>query len=62
MLEEGCERQDLYCKSIVCVCSRVIKTDLEMEVMRYANRISSDAHKEVSKHATVGLSSENRAV
>lgn len=27
--------------------SRVIKTDMELEVLRYANRISSDAHKEV---------------
>ncbi len=27
---------------------RVLKTDLEMELMRYTNRISSEAHKEVS--------------
>ena len=32
----------------VCVCSRVIKTDLEMAVLRYANKISSDAHKKAS--------------
>lgn len=28
--------------------SRVFKTDLELEVMRYSNKISSDAHKEVN--------------
>jgi len=34
------------CLSVVA-CSRVIKTDLEMAVLRYANKISSDAHKKV---------------
>ena len=27
--------------------SRVIKTDMELEVLRYTNKISSEAHKEV---------------
>lgn len=31
----------------VCVCSRLIKTDMELEVLRYTNRISSEAHKMV---------------
>jgi len=35
-----------YCGLLyVVACSRVIKTDLEMAVLRYANKISSDAHK-----------------
>uniref|UniRef100_A0A4W3JYE6 Xaa-Pro dipeptidase n=1 Tax=Callorhinchus milii TaxID=7868 RepID=A0A4W3JYE6_CALMI len=34
---------------------RVIKTDLEMEILRYTNRISSEAHKEVMKAVRVGM-------
>lgn len=34
---------------------RVIKTDLELEVLRYSNRISSEAHKEVMKAAKLGM-------
>lgn len=30
------------------VCSRVVKTDMELEVLRYTNRVSSEAHKMVS--------------
>lgn len=30
------------------LCSRVFKTDMELEVLRYTNRISSEAHREVS--------------
>lgn len=32
-----------------CVCSRLLKTDMELEVLRYTNRISSEAHKEVKQ-------------
>uniref|UniRef100_A0A3Q2ZE60 Xaa-Pro dipeptidase n=1 Tax=Kryptolebias marmoratus TaxID=37003 RepID=A0A3Q2ZE60_KRYMA len=38
----------------VCVCSRVVKTDMELEVLRYTNRISSDAHKMLMKHVKPG--------
>lgn len=31
----------------VRVCSRLLKTDMELEVLRYTNRISSEAHKMV---------------
>ena len=31
----------------VIYCSRVIKTKQELEVLRYVNRISSEAHKKV---------------
>nr|XP_033797154.1 xaa-Pro dipeptidase [Geotrypetes seraphini] len=34
---------------------RVIKTDMELEVMRYCNKISSEAHKEVMKAVKVGM-------
>uniref|UniRef100_A0A6I8NLV9 Xaa-Pro dipeptidase n=1 Tax=Ornithorhynchus anatinus TaxID=9258 RepID=A0A6I8NLV9_ORNAN len=47
---------------------RVIKTDMELEVLRYTNKISSEAHKEVMKAVKVGMkeyemeSGENSAV
>ena len=31
----------------VYVCSRLTKTDMELEVLHYINRISSEAHKMV---------------
>uniref|UniRef100_A0A3B5AWX6 Xaa-Pro dipeptidase n=1 Tax=Stegastes partitus TaxID=144197 RepID=A0A3B5AWX6_9TELE len=31
----------------VCICSRLIKTKMELEVLRYTNRISSEAYKMV---------------
>lgn len=34
---------------------RVFKTDLELEVLRYTNRVSSEAHKEVMKAAKIGM-------
>ncbi|RNA11856.1 Xaa-Pro [Brachionus plicatilis] len=34
---------------------RVYKTDLELEVLRYTNKISSEAHKEVMKNIKPGL-------
>ncbi|XP_013774609.1 xaa-Pro dipeptidase-like [Limulus polyphemus] len=34
---------------------RVIKTPLEIEILRYTNRISSDAHKEVMKRVRIGM-------
>ncbi|XP_013417625.1 xaa-Pro dipeptidase-like [Lingula anatina] len=34
---------------------RVIKTDMELEVLRYVNRISSEAHKEVMKSIRPGM-------
>lgn len=34
---------------------RVIKTDLEMEVLRFANKVSSDAHKEIMKTIKPGM-------
>uniref|UniRef100_A0A8C0GFS4 Xaa-Pro dipeptidase n=1 Tax=Chelonoidis abingdonii TaxID=106734 RepID=A0A8C0GFS4_CHEAB len=34
---------------------RVIKTDMELEVLRYTNKISSEAHKEVMKAIKVGM-------
>uniref|UniRef100_A0A4W3JYF4 Peptidase D n=1 Tax=Callorhinchus milii TaxID=7868 RepID=A0A4W3JYF4_CALMI len=42
----------LYPDMVEC---RVIKTDLEMEILRYTNRISSEAHKEVMKAVRVGM-------
>ena len=34
--------------SLYSVSSRVFKSDLELEVLRYTNKLSSDAHKQVS--------------
>lgn len=34
---------------------RVLKTDMELELVRYTNRISSEAHKEVMKAVRVGM-------
>uniref|UniRef100_K7FLR7 Xaa-Pro dipeptidase n=1 Tax=Pelodiscus sinensis TaxID=13735 RepID=K7FLR7_PELSI len=34
---------------------RVFKTDMELEVLRYTNKISSEAHKEVMKAVKVGM-------
>jgi len=34
---------------------RVIKTDMELEVLRYTNRISSEAHKEVMRRVQPGM-------
>uniref|UniRef100_A0A3B4FRY6 Xaa-Pro dipeptidase n=1 Tax=Pundamilia nyererei TaxID=303518 RepID=A0A3B4FRY6_9CICH len=36
------------------VCSRVVKTDMELEVLRYTNRVSSEAHKMIMKHVKPG--------
>uniref|UniRef100_A0A674AZ70 Xaa-Pro dipeptidase n=1 Tax=Salmo trutta TaxID=8032 RepID=A0A674AZ70_SALTR len=33
---------------------RLTKTDMELEVLRYTNRISSEAHKEIMKHVRPG--------
>ncbi|XP_076142784.1 xaa-Pro dipeptidase [Alosa pseudoharengus] len=38
----------------VIVECRLLKTDMELEVLRYTNRISSEAHKEVMKHVRPG--------
>ncbi|XP_067105640.1 xaa-Pro dipeptidase [Osmerus mordax] len=38
----------------VIVECRLIKTDMELEVLRYTNRISSEAHKELMKHVKPG--------
>uniref|UniRef100_A0A3Q3WT95 Xaa-Pro dipeptidase n=1 Tax=Mola mola TaxID=94237 RepID=A0A3Q3WT95_MOLML len=38
----------------VCVFSRLIKTNMELEVLRYTNRISSEAHKMIMKHVKPG--------
>ncbi|KAL2088681.1 hypothetical protein ACEWY4_015580 [Coilia grayii] len=38
----------------VIVDCRLLKTDMELEVLRYTNRISSEAHKEVMKHVRPG--------
>uniref|UniRef100_A0A8D2ZYE6 Xaa-Pro dipeptidase n=1 Tax=Scophthalmus maximus TaxID=52904 RepID=A0A8D2ZYE6_SCOMX len=39
---------------LVSVCSRLIKTDMELEVLRYTNRVSSEAHKMIMKHVKPG--------
>uniref|UniRef100_A0A8C4CH89 Xaa-Pro dipeptidase n=1 Tax=Denticeps clupeoides TaxID=299321 RepID=A0A8C4CH89_9TELE len=36
------------------ISRRLIKTDMELEVLRYTNRISSEAHKEIMKHVKPG--------
>uniref|UniRef100_A0A674AYQ2 Xaa-Pro dipeptidase n=1 Tax=Salmo trutta TaxID=8032 RepID=A0A674AYQ2_SALTR len=36
------------------VSYRLTKTDMELEVLRYTNRISSEAHKEIMKHVRPG--------
>ncbi|KAL4613203.1 xaa-Pro dipeptidase [Arapaima gigas] len=38
----------------VIVECRLIKTDMELEVLRYTNRISSEAHKEIMKNVRPG--------
>ncbi|XP_026875585.2 xaa-Pro dipeptidase isoform X2 [Electrophorus electricus] len=38
----------------VIVECRLIKTDMELEVLRYTNRISSEAHKQIMKHVKPG--------
>uniref|UniRef100_A0A8C6UZ03 Xaa-Pro dipeptidase n=1 Tax=Neogobius melanostomus TaxID=47308 RepID=A0A8C6UZ03_9GOBI len=39
----------------VIVECRLLKTDMELEVLRYTNKISSEAHKMVMKHVKPGL-------
>ena len=39
----------------VTLFSRVHKTDMELEVLRFANKVSSDAHKEIMKQARPGM-------
>uniref|UniRef100_A0AAQ4QQB8 Xaa-Pro dipeptidase n=1 Tax=Gasterosteus aculeatus aculeatus TaxID=481459 RepID=A0AAQ4QQB8_GASAC len=36
------------------VCSRLTKTDMELEVLRYTNRVSSEAHKMIMKNVKPG--------
>ena len=38
--------------------SRVIKTELELQVLRYANKVSSDAHIAVMKAIRPGIKVE----
>ena len=42
-------------RACVCVCSRVIKTNQELEILRYCNRISSEAHKTVMSKIRPGM-------
>ena len=42
-------------KTIVLYFRRVHKTDMEVEVLRFANKVSSDAHKEVMRQAKPGM-------
>ncbi len=37
------------------ILSRVFKTDLELDVIRYTNQISSAAHKEVMRNVKPGI-------
>jgi len=39
---------------VIAEC-RVFKTQMELDVIRYSNKISSDAHKEVMKHIRPGM-------
>ncbi|KAF3832306.1 hypothetical protein F7725_025971, partial [Dissostichus mawsoni] len=39
----------------VSVLSRLTKTDMELEVLRYTNKISSEAHKMIMKHVKPGM-------
>lgn len=43
------------------LCSRVFKTDMELEVLRYTNKISSEAHREVSWALARGICHSGRA-
>lgn len=42
-------------KNDVCFYSRVFKTELELNVMRYVNRISSEAHRQVMRKMKPGI-------
>ncbi|MCI4378933.1 hypothetical protein PGIGA_G00221930 [Pangasianodon gigas] len=44
---------NLLLHPIIVEC-RLIKTDMELEVLRYTNRISSEAHKEIMKYVKPG--------
>ena len=37
------------------IYSRVLKTDLEIEMLRYTNKVSSDAHKELMRQVKPGM-------
>uniref|UniRef100_A0A8C2DV77 Xaa-Pro dipeptidase n=1 Tax=Cyprinus carpio TaxID=7962 RepID=A0A8C2DV77_CYPCA len=41
--------------SLSSIVFRLLKTDMELEVLRYTNRVSSEAHKEVMKHVKPGV-------
>uniref|UniRef100_A0A4X1TRC5 Xaa-Pro dipeptidase n=1 Tax=Sus scrofa TaxID=9823 RepID=A0A4X1TRC5_PIG len=43
------------CLLLSSTSSRVFKTDMELEVLRYTNKISSEAHREVMKAVKVGM-------
>ncbi|XP_036399084.1 xaa-Pro dipeptidase [Megalops cyprinoides] len=47
------EVNNVHLHPVIVEC-RLIKTDMELEVLRYTNRISSQAHKEVMKHVRPG--------
>ncbi|KAG7467878.1 hypothetical protein MATL_G00136860 [Megalops atlanticus] len=47
------EVNNVHLHPVIVEC-RLIKTDMELEVLRYTNRISSQAHKEVMKHMRPG--------
>uniref|UniRef100_A0A3Q2P9E5 Xaa-Pro dipeptidase n=1 Tax=Fundulus heteroclitus TaxID=8078 RepID=A0A3Q2P9E5_FUNHE len=44
----------VICINMIHLYFRLVKTDMELEVLRYTNRISSDAHKMVMKNVTPG--------